>query len=138
MPKIEFVLLTNQAIDKLPTKALEFLSKAVEKTNSNFSVDAAIQQFYQGLGYIYTAYYNDRIIGCFFINFSLVSGGKILSIILMGGENTQLWFEDIEDFFSNLAKQCECFKLTLMGRRGWGKIYPSLKEEAVLYSKNLT
>lgn len=132
----------------LPDKALEFISSACAHTQLSFMTpEQTISQARQGKCSIYLVYktkeYSPKfatidLVGC--LTLSLRDTGKdlFLELPLMGGENLREWRDDLVDFLFRKAEQHKCTRFSMIGRRGFERLFPELKLLCCVYGRNLT
>lgn len=49
------------------------------------------------------------------------SGMRVLNICTAGGEKVDLWFKDVDEYATELAKKHNCSEVYIIGRKGWDR-----------------
>lgn len=63
--------------------------------------------------------------------------GPVLTVVLMGGENTGLWLH-LEPVVADYARARGCTKMLLIGRRGWSRVLKHWRQSAIVLERDLT
>jgi len=63
--------------------------------------------------------------------------GKILNVMLLGGNNIKIWKESMYNAVRDFAKSEQCYALQAMGRKGWTPLFPNMFESAVIINEIL-
>lgn len=79
-----------------------------------------------------------KLVGAIYLTFTQQEVGKVMSSILLGGDNFGDWAQDLSEFYYKTAKERECVEFNLMGRRGFKKYFPELEEVATVFRVKLT
>lgn len=135
---VRFELIEGDALDHLCDQSIGYLTAASASLYSYLEVPISIQQAKDHFGLIYEVYLENKLTGCFFLNFVQASVGKTMNLILLGGENLSFWSEALSKFLNQLALDTKVDEFTALGRRGLRKVFPELEHFACLYRKRFT
>jgi hypothetical protein len=131
---VKFHRLLPESLDYIPQKITQFLQKAVtESPTSDLAIADAIAYARIGQGDIYAVMLDDKLTGSVFYLYGQGNNGRILDVALLGGERFMQWRKQAYDFTVTLAKHKECKEIWVMGREGWGKIFPDMEAIGVVY-----
>lgn len=137
MAKCEFSLATE-----LTPQIYHYLQEASEALALYFTPEMAIAKSNSGEGAIYQWFLDGQPLGAMFLDFrvELIDNKecKTMNLILLGGTKINLWAEDLELFLFKLAEQLRIDEFTALGRKGWGRFFPSMEHVACLYRVKLT
>lgn len=133
----EFFVVSPNMAYQLPAQAIDWLKEACESAGGYVSFGTMIARWQQGHGHIYLAYRHSELMGVFFVDFTLYDCGKVLEVLLMGGNNAPEWIQDADDYFTNLANQFECKQIAINGRPGWGRLLKNFKLQTACHFRNL-
>lgn len=134
---VEFVLWD----DKFPLhkRAYAYLEKACKRSRlSVFTPEQAISQARKNLASIYLITEGQEIIGCFTLSIRTTSKDKYLELPLLGGAGIGRWRSMLVDFLFQYAEYYHCTKFTMIGRKGFEKLFPEMKLLCCVYGRNLT
>lgn len=133
---IEIMPVLPEKLDELSPKAIYYLQQASEAMAGYFPVELAMEQTKVNVGAMYVVYDADATIGCFFLNYKFTHVGKVMNLILLGGENFKQWESQFSSFLHALAYEKGCSEFTVMGRKGWGR-FSNLEHVACVFRKKL-
>ncbi len=66
-----------------------------------------------------------------------VSGWKVVRMLACGGDNMQLWKDELDRTITKFARDERCDAVEIIGRAGWGRVYPEYIEIERVFSKPL-
>lgn len=134
---VEFVLWQHKF--PLHRKAWDYLEEACKRTFIDiFTVDELVEEAKAGRTSIYVVTDLENIIGCFNLCIRSNHGRLYLELQLLGGKNLKLWRDELVQFLFLMAKQHGCSRFTVIGRKGFEKVFPELKLFCCVYGHNLT
>lgn len=137
MAKCEFVLSSE-----LTPQIYHYLHEASEALNLYFTVEMAVAKANSGDGAIYHWFLDCQCLGAMFLDFriELIDNKpcKTMNLILLGGTKINLWAEDLKIFLYDLANNLTIDEFTVLGRKGWGRMFSNLEHIACLYRVKLT
>lgn len=132
---VEFRLVAPDRIRHIPRKSLGYLKSASLAVTNYLEVDIALDQARHGQGCIYETLLDSRLTGCFFFNYVTNHLGRTMNLILLGGERLPLWAADLSRFLNTLCHENEIDQFTMLGRKGFEKLFPELEPIACVYRK---
>lgn len=123
----------------LHKKAYGYLQEACKRSQlSVLTAEQTIQQAQQRLASIYVVTDNHEIIGCFVLSLRLTPQDKYLELPLLAGKYLKNWRTMLVDFLFEYANYNDCTKFTMIGRKGFERLFPELKLLCCVYGRNLT
>lgn len=132
----------------LPDKAKEFLYDACQRTQlSVITLEETIEQASKGKCSIYLVYKTKEhspkfasidLVGCLTLSLRETERDLFLELPLMGGEDLRSWRDDLVDFLFQKAEQHKCTRFTMIGRKGFERLFPEMKLLCCVYGRNLT
>ena len=135
MSRIEFHRVLPSCLNYIPLEVIHYLDRAVkESLTSDLNTIDAIAYVRLGLGDIYFVTMDDEIKGAASFVYGKANCGKILDIALAGGDEFLKYRHKAHEFMLNVAKSNDCKEIWTMGRKGWGKIFPKMRQIGVVYS----
>lgn len=135
----DFILVEQDRLDSLPEEAIRFLDSASRSMDNYFPVGRATQQARDGTGWIYLIRQGKRLVGAFFANYRCdVEKGVIYNLPLLGGDDIDSWSGDLIEFLKQKTHDIGASEFVILGRRGWGRMFPQLEHIACLYRKKLS
>lgn len=133
--KIDFKALDP---NNLSEKAIIFLEKATGQSVCDFfDLNDYIEAAKQRKSLIFGAFDGENMVGCFTIDLKAGKGRKVIILSLLGGEHIKLWRDDLVKFLFDMAKQNKCTDFSMLGRKGFGKLFPELTLDGCIYSRKL-
>lgn len=115
--------------DDLPFEALNYLSKAIEKTPGNDSnLWQILDKARRNEGSIILIK-SEKILGALYLEVY----PNILNVVLLSGDHVNDWKEGLTDYLLNLMKERGIGNVCVIGRQGWNKIFTRLKPVGMLY-----
>lgn len=123
-----FLKVQPAEIDLLHPKAIQYLQDATDRTPGSVSrLDVTLDIAKKGYGNIYLIFDENTLTGVAYILVYPSPRGKIVSPILVGGDNMRSWQKDFYDFIQDFARKLNAVKIRWIGRKGWMKAYPKSK-----------
>lgn len=137
--KSEFQIVERSCLDSLPEQALEHLNEASKAMDGYFPLARAMEQAKSGAGEIYLVFHKQKLHGAMFLNFRMLSDKRVvMNLPLLGGSEMWLWAKDLGEFLHNKARQIGADEFTILGREGWGKLFPELEKIGSIFRRKLT
>jgi len=62
---------------------------------------------------------------------------RVLKVMLAAGRDARRWRPHIQTALESFGRKNQCDSLEIIGRRGWGKLYPDYQEIETVFSKEL-
>lgn len=118
---------------ELPDAAKIYLESASNAVGGYFTLDMAIAEEKAGIGAFYCVFVDEKIHGCFFLRYRLIHIGKIMEVVLLGGIEIELWADDLNKILKEIAKDQKANEITLVGRKGWGRLFHDLEQVSCFY-----
>jgi hypothetical protein len=135
---VECVLIPQDGIERIWPMAASFLEKATNRTKK-IDLDSLRECADKGLMQIWIAYdpEEDEILSAAATEIvDYVSGLKSARIMLLGGLELNRWREAI-DTIEQWASDQGCSLIEIVGRRGWGRVYPEYVEIETWFAKEI-
>ena len=63
---------------------------------------------------------------------------RVLLILFAGGANLSGWKDTIKQYFEGFAAWNKCNEMQVIGRLGWGRIYPETKTAWAIYRHRIS
>lgn len=131
---VEFHRVEPENIAYLPQSFTDLLAKAVLKSpTSDLTVEDAMAYAQAGTGEIVGITDGSKLIGCVFFMYGKGRDGLILDVALLGGNVVMKHMKAIREYAINLSKSKGCIAIWVMGREGWGKVFPDMKPIGIIY-----
>lgn len=86
---------------------------------------------------IFGVYDTTETVGVFTVDLKVGKGLKVLILSLLAGKNIMSWRDDLSKFLFTLAEANKCTDFSVLGRKGFGKIFPELTLDGYIYSRKL-
>lgn len=132
MGKYSFSQVSPEEIRSDPV-ALEYLSRGAGGFGGLISVENALQNYRIGQDLFVIVKYATILRGAIYLTVTMQDTGRVLSSVLLGGDNFSDWAEELKEFYYKLAKDHDCDEFVLMGRRGFKRYFPELSEVATVF-----
>lgn len=132
----KFEIVTPEEIRNDP-KALKFLEIGASDFGGVLSVENILNNFSENIGLLIIVKSQERTIGSIYLTLTQQDIGKVMTSVLLGGENFTQWKDELRQFYYETARKNGCDKFSLLGRRGFKKYFPELKEIATLFEVSL-
>lgn len=117
----------------LNPEALRFLELAAENFGGILSVTKTLQNA-DPIKDIFVLVLNEiKLRGAIHLTITHQDVGKVLTSVLLGGVELRSWASDLSKFYHKLAQDNECDEFYYMGRAGFHRLFPELKEVARVY-----
>lgn len=134
---IEFVLWDHRF--PLHKAAFDYLDKACKRSRlSIMTPEHTIAQARRNQASIYLVTNGQEIIGCFTLTLRTSDKDKYLELPLLGGASIATWRDMLVDFLFSYAEYYKCTKFTMIGRKGFERMFPEMKLLCCVYGRNLT
>lgn len=101
------------------------------------SAKVVFREAVNGSATIHVVRVDGNLRGVFSTNVRELDGKKVLCVTMLSGVGICDWFSELVLFLKNKASDIGAKKFTILGRRGWGKLYPDFEEIGVIYGLNL-
>lgn len=112
-----------------------YLERATERTGDLDTADLE-RMVFDGSALLWVITDELRLMGALVTRLYEARGHKVCQVIAIGGDGLPGWkhlLSDIETF----ARNEDCRKVRLSGRRGWGRVFPDYAETCVVIEKDL-
>lgn len=120
-------------------KAYQYLKEACRRSNLAFiTPEDTIESARQGLVLIYMITDFTDIIGCFTLSLRPTRNDLFLELPLLAGKRLKEWRQHLVDFLFETAKDNHCTRFSMIGRKGFERLFPELKLLCCVYGRNLT
>jgi hypothetical protein len=129
---VTFHKIDADCIDYIPAQGIDYLESAADNPCSDITVNDVISYARAGLAEIYLVIDGD-ICGAFCLMYGHNNAGKMVDIVLLGGKDLDTWKEPVKAYIIDIAKKNGCNQLFLIGRHGFGKLFPVLKPVGTVY-----
>lgn len=121
--------------ETLPEKAKEWLFKASIRTGiSNIDVNQIINLSNTGRVLLFSVD-DDGLIGTFCLTIRDISDKRILTMLLLGGENLMSWRDDLVEFMEAIAQKYACHEFYMMGPKAYERMFPEISLVSCVYKK---
>ena len=118
-------------------QSLNFLEEACKKSQlSILTVANCLQVAREGKAFIYEIY-DEQLIGCMTLSIRESGTHRYLELPLLGGRNIVLWRDDLVKFLFEQAKKHNCNKFTMIGRKGFERLFPEMRLLCCVYGRDL-
>ena len=134
MAKIDFKRVEGQ---ELSDREISFLEAASAAMGGYLSLEMARIQEAAGAGAFYSCFADNALTGCLFLNIRVTHLGKSLSLLLLGGDGFKEWSSSLVEFLYGIAEENKADVFTVVGRKGWGKMFKELEHMGCIYQKKL-
>lgn len=132
----------------LPDQAIQYIKDACERTQlSVLTPEHTIQQAREGKCRIYLIYKEKDhspkfrsidLMGCFTLCLRETAKDKFLELPLLGGRELRSWRDEFVKFLFERAAEHKCTRFTMIGRKGFERLFPEMKLLCCVYGRNLT
>lgn len=134
MGNVEFVRISPEYITSQHT---HFLEAGAHDFGGMISVTSVLKNYDERRDVLIEINNTEHIIGCIYLTVTHQDMGKILTSILLGAYGLSDWYDDLKDFYYELAKKSDCDQFVFMGRRGFKKYFSELTEVATVFRVDL-
>lgn len=128
----EFYLATPDEVEASP-EALAYLERGAAGFGGLTSVVKAIQNCRLGIGKCVIVKIRNNITGAIYLTITEQETGRVMTSVLLGGDNFRAWAAELNAFYYKLAADNDCHEFMMMGRRGFKLYFPELIEVATIY-----
>lgn len=118
---------------QLSDAAKIYLESASNAVGGYFTLDMALAEANAGIGAFYCIFVDEKLHGCFFLRYRLIHIGKIMEVVLLGGIGIELWAKELDRILKEIAKDQRANEITLVGRKGWGRLFHDLEQVSCFY-----
>lgn len=132
MGNCNFCLVSPHEILNNP-EALHFLEIGAEGFGGIFSVAQTLQNYVVGKDLLVLVKKETKLLGTIHLTVTQQDVGRVLTSVLLGGVQFREWARELRDFYYKLATDNQCDEFYYMGRAGFAKLFPELKEAARIY-----
>lgn len=127
---MEFISVPPDKVKSIPASALFMLEKSCrESPVKEYTVTDILTESALGNGQIVLCQ-DDEIRGIFYYEVAETLEGKVMNVVMLGGESVKSWAKELQDYCVSLGYD----RILFLSRKGWGKIFPDFKPVATLYS----
>lgn len=132
---VDFVQLDPFVLD---AAVIKYLRAAVNYSPFNcLTIENYVEEAKINKKMIIGVYIADKITGAFVMHTNEGDQRKILMLSLLGGKQVKLWRDDLVEFILQMGKDNACTDFSMVGRKGWGKLFPELTLDGFIYSRKL-
>lgn len=132
MGNFRFHIASPEEIEINP-EALAYLERGANGFGNSIGVQQAIKNSKVGLGKFILIFNASLLRGAIYLTITNQESGKIMTSVLLGGDDFDEWYMDLREFYYKLAIDEKCDEFWLMGRRGFKKYFPELNEVATIF-----
>ncbi len=133
-----FQYIPPQEVVNLPPTAIKYLQRAIDRTPGGVSkLDDMLGLAASGNAIIFLIYSGAALTGASYLIIYDTSEGRIINIVLTGGQKISLWRDDYQKFITDYAKRIGAISIRFIGRDGWGKLYPMCKRIGGIFELNI-
>lgn len=119
---IKVTLLKKELVDMMWVTVGPLLSKAVDHSNGELSIDQLKDLITSGEMALATIIEDGVTIAAVtFEQREFKSGKRILHVATAGGESASKWIDEVDDLCEALAKKYNCQEVYIIGRQGWAR-----------------
>lgn len=134
---VEFVRWNPQF--PLHKRAFDYLSEACKRSRlAIMTPEHTIRQARRAQAAIFVVTDIQEIIGCFVLTLRVSGNDRYLELPLLGGKWLKGWRDILVDFLFDYAAHHDCTKFTMIGRKGFERMFPEMKLLCCVYGRNLT
>lgn len=124
--------------NELPLEALTFLKRACDAAQlSVVTLDGTLQAAIARKTAIYLIKRDDDLIGCMTLSLRETSKDRFLELPLLSGVNLRSWRDDLVKFIFDQGDLYGCNRFTMIGRKGFERLYPELSLITCVYGRDL-
>lgn len=132
MGKYSFSIASPDEVEASP-EALKYLERGADNFGGLLGVRKALETARHGQS-IFVFVKNAIILrGAIYLTITHQDTGKVLTSVLFGGDNFDEWASELREYYYKLAKEHDCDEFSLLGRRGFQRFFPELKEVATVF-----
>lgn len=132
------IMVEPNMIEAVWDKCVPFLSNPDIGDVEFSSVEQTKESCSKGTDQLWMLMTGDELVGCFNTNFGPVSPGiSLVNIYNLSGMDIKSWIDILDHKISKFAKDNGCAFYMYIGRRGFSKLVPGLKEVGSAYIKDL-
>ena len=135
---VELIRVPEDGVSKAWPLAAPLLEKAVNRTEK-VTLSGLRESMILGdmqLWLVYDTKLNDVLAACGTELSTYVSGFKTARVLLLGGLDLDRW-SSLTANFEKWAKQEGCDAVEMVGRKGWGKIFPDYEPIEHWFAKEI-
>lgn len=122
---MDFIKIAPNQIATIPKLAIKFLEDAIRRTPASTSKPEIFWEIAKkGYGNIYLIYDGTKLMGATYLLIHDTDKGKVLGIVLLGGQKLKKWSGAYYDFIREFQIKTKSIAVRCMAREGWFKIFP--------------
>lgn len=110
----------------------------IASRGTQLALNDLIGQAAFGQATIYLVKIDDFLCGCFVLSLRQHRDRRVLQLLALGGFKIRVWRDALVDFLFDAAKKSSCTDFSMIGRRGFGKLFPEMRHVACIYGLDLT
>lgn len=134
MENVEFHQVSPQEIS---SEAIILLEQAASGFGGMLSVTQTLQNYDSSKDVLVEVKNATILLAAIHLTISHQVNGKVLTSVLLAGDNLAFWHEDLSRFYYKLAADHDCDEFMLMGREGFKHYFPELEEVARIFRVKL-
>ena len=125
-------------IDEMWDKCLPFLENPDIDELEFDDLDELREQCKRTESQLWIIMLDDDLKGCFITTLGEHSSGiKVINMSYFSGEGIRLWADTVDKAMIEFGIKNNCRYYSFIGRRGFSKMVPALKESGVLYLRDI-
>lgn len=117
----------------LDDQCIEWLEQAASGFGGMVSVQNCVDQSHNGIGKFILAKKAIKLRGVFYLTFTQQEFGRVMTLLLLGGEDIAEWRDELAEFLYEFAHLHHVDQFFYMGRKGFSRLWPELEECARVY-----
>lgn len=123
--------------DEISEQAKKYLIDAIASTRIDlFDIDDYLDAARRKKSMIFGAF-DEELTGCFTVEIKAAKDKKVLMVSILGGKDLKLWRDNLVAFLFDIASRNKCTDFSIIGRKGFEKMFPEVKLDACIYSVKL-
>lgn len=136
MGKFEFIKVIPENI-RLDPSALKYLQDGATNFGGIQNVENILSNYDENRDLLIIVKNDYYTVGSIYLTFTQQEIGKVMTSVLLGGDKFGEWASELSKFYYKLADDNQCDEFMLMGRRGFKKYFPELREVATVFKVSL-
>lgn len=127
---ISIILANNDNIDE----TMAYIDSSSKESPFSFVDAKSMKEDWQkGHALVATCLNNNVVIGGFVFTIKYQNDLKYLVLNLFHGRDMKIWRDEFVKFIFKLAEANECTDFYMLGRKGWGRLFPEMEHIACVY-----
>lgn len=135
---VEFEEVDLERVDLAWDSCKRWIVPAFDYTNKVGEKDA-FEMCAKGEVQLWRIWRDGQLAGSAITQMSIYSNdAKIISFMAFGGVDIKPWVHEFLEHIEKFALREGCSAVEMVGRKGWGKLFPDYRLSAWIYTKELT